>query len=288
MRRAAVVAGGVAIVMAVGFALGWWQQHRATSLPARPLAAATSLSARTLSFGDPLNARVDVLVNPREIQPESVRLRPRFAPYRIVSATLRTRPAGDALLSYRYALECLSPACVPARAQTERQFLPAFVSYRTRGGRTERQAVEWPAFTVVSHLAAADLRDPVSRLRADAPLPAVTYRIAPGTLRPLLAAASAVLVLAAALLVGLALPRRRRLAAVAERPPVERALLLVRASTENGYPAERRKALGRLARELRACGRRDLAGTAVRLAWSAQAPTPEATTAFAEEVEANL
>jgi hypothetical protein len=118
-------------------------------------------------------------------------------------------------------------------------------------------------------------------------LPAVTYRIAPGTLKALLAGASAALVLAAAALVALALPARRRPSGI-DVPPLEQALLLVRASTVNGYPADRRKALGRLARALRACGQDELAGDAVRLAWSAEPPSAEAAATFAERVEASL
>jgi hypothetical protein len=190
---------------------------------------------------------------------------------------------------YRYVLECLSPACVPGRTLAERRFLPALVSFRTTAGAAARKTVEWPSYRVVSRLTTADIGDPTERLRADAPLPTVTYRIAPGLLQALLAAATAILVLGAAFLVALALPARRRLElARPALPPLERALLLVRASTANGYPAERRKALGRLARELHADGRGDLAQTAVRLAWSADPPSAEATTAFAERVEESL
>ena len=115
----------------------------------------------------------------------------------------------------------------------------------------------------------------------------MTYRIAPGTLQALLAALAALLVVAAGVLVWFTLPRRRR-AKGPELPPLQRALQLVRASTSNGYPAERRQALGRLARELSADGQRDLAQAAVRLAWSAQPPSREATGDFADHVEAAL
>jgi hypothetical protein len=246
-----------------------------------------SLAPRTLSFADPLAARVDVLLDPRKVDPASVRVEPRFGSFRIVSSELRTQKAGGALLSYRYSLECLVPACLPGRTLAERRFLPAFVSYRTRGGRAHRDPVDWPTYTVVSHLSTPDIGDPTTRLRADAALPPVSYRIAPGTLQALLAALAAALVLAAAGLVAVALPRRRT-AAGPQLAPLEHALALVRASTANGYPAERRKALGRLARELQAEGQGELAQSAVRLAWSAAPPTAEATTELADEVEEAL
>jgi hypothetical protein len=194
------------------------------------------------------------------------------------------------LLAYRYALECLTAACVPERGQVERQFLPALVSYRTRTGRLEQLQVEWPSYTVASHLTAADRPDPTARMRVDAALPPVTYRIDPGTLRALLAALSGILVVATALLLAGALWRRVPgvLPAAPELPPLGRALRLVRASTSNGFPAERRKALGLLARELRRSGHRELARDAVRLAWSAEDPSPDAADAFAEEVETSV
>ena len=286
MRRAVLGAGVVAVVVAVGLALGLWQRpHR--SLPSRPLAVTASLAPRTLSFADPLAARVDVLIDPRHVDPASVRIQPRFGSFRIVSSELRTRRAGGVLLSYRYSLECLVPACLPGRTLAERRFLPAFVSYRTPGGRAHRDPVDWPTYTVVSHLSTPDIGDPTTRLRADATLPGVSYRIAPGTLQALFAALAATLVLAATGLAALALPRRRT-AAGPQLPPLRHALALVRASTANGYPAERRKALGRLARELRSEGQGELAQSAVRLAWSAAPPTAEATTELADEVEEAL
>src|SRR5205823_14874910 len=184
MRRAALAAGAVAVAIAVGLALGWWQRpHR--SLPSRPLAVTASLAPRTLSFADPLSARIDVLVDPRRIDPASVRVRPRFGSFRIVSSGLRTRTAGGVLFTYRYSLECLVPACLPGRTLAERRFLPAFVSYRTPAGRTGREAVEWPTYTVVTHLSTPDIGDPTTRLRSDAPLPPVTYRISPELLQAL-------------------------------------------------------------------------------------------------------
>jgi hypothetical protein len=66
---------------------------------------------------------------------------------------------------------------------------------------------------------------------------------------------------------------------------LEQALRAVRASTANGHPEERRKALGWLGRELRAVERPSEAETARRLAWSAEPPTPRSTGDFATEIE---
>ncbi len=287
MRRWWIVAGGLAAAVAVGLTLALWGGGRDSRFPERPLATSASLSPRTFAFADRLTARLDVLLDPRSVDPASVRVRPQFGLFKILAADVRRREAGGVQLSYRYTLECLVPGCLPGRTLAERRFLPAFVSYRTVGGRTRRSAVEWPTYTVVTHLSTPDIGDPTRNLRADAPLPQVGYSVSPGTLQGLLAGLSAALVLGAAGLVAVALPRRR--AAVGPRlPPLEEALALVRASTANGYPAERRRALGRLARELRVEGQRELAGAAVRLAWSAEPPSAEATSELADEVEARL
>jgi hypothetical protein len=98
------------------------------------------------------------------------------------------------------------------------------------------------------------------------------------------------LALAAAALVALALRRApHHPAAVAGPPlsPLDQALQRVRASTANGRPDERRRALGRLARELLAVNRGELAHDATRLAWSENSPSPESTGAFAAHVEAS-
>jgi hypothetical protein len=277
----------VAVAVALALALGWWQRGSSGPEPARPVTATATLDTQALSFGDPLAARVEVLVDPRQVDLASVRVRPRFAPWRVVSSSVERRSGAGTLLVYRYALECLSPACLPGRTLAERRFLPVLLSYQGPTGRTVRRVVEWPTYRVVTRLTSPDIGDPTQHLSEDTSLPPVTYRIAPGTLQPLLAAVSAVLVLAAGLFVFAALPRRRA-APGPELPPLEDALRLVRASTANGYPAERRKALGLLARELRTDGRRDLAQAAVRLAWSSEPPTSEATSAFADRVEAAL
>jgi hypothetical protein len=289
MRRAVLAAGIVALALALALVLAWWHGRSSGPEPQQPLAATATLGTQALSFGDPLAARIEVLVDPRKVDVASLRVRPRFAPWRVLSAGRERRAGAGTLLVYRYELECLSPACLPGRTLAERRFLPALVSYRAaRSGRTVHRVVEWPTYRVATRLTSPDIGDPTEHLSADTSLPPVTYRIAPGTLQPLLAGVSGLLVLAAGLLVFAALPRRRAAPAGPQLPPLEHALQLVRASTANGYPAERRRALGRLARVLRADGHRDLAQAAVLLAWSSHPPSSEATTAFADRVEAAL
>lgn len=274
-----------AFVLVLGLGLGWWTGTTAAHPPVRPFTATASLSAQAISFGDPLAARVDVLVDPALIDPASVSVHPRFGLYRIVGTARRATHAAGDLLSFRYALECLGPSCVPLRSRVQRRFSPALVSYRTRSGDDAARRVAWPSYQLASRVTAAARNAPATSLRFDAAAPPPTFRIAPGTLQALLTALAAALALATCVLAWLAL---RPATPGARRPSVSRldqALQAVRASTDNGRPAERRKALGWLGRELRTVKRSDEADEARRLAWSATAPTARSAGDFAARVE---
>lgn len=288
MRRAAALVGVVApaVVLVVALAEGWWQHSERVPLPARPIAVSASLSSRTLGFGDPLTARLDVLADPAAVEVGSIRVTPRFAPYRVVTTSVTARRGAGVLLAYRFSLQCLEPACIPQAGQVEKTFLTTAVSFQTAGGRPGIKPVSWPSFRLSSRVGDADRAAPAQRLRYVAAVPPPSYGIDPGTLRALLTALAAVLVLAAATLGWLALGRRGPVArAGPPLSPLERALAAVRASTANGHVAARRKALGWLGRELGAVERADLARGAARLAWSADEPTPESAGAFADGVE---
>jgi hypothetical protein len=295
VRRFALALGpaaaAAAVVLLVGLAGGWWQGTGRAPRPSRPLVASASLSPRALEFGDPLVARLELLVDPAAVDPASIRVEPRFAPYRVRATAAATRSAGGAeLVSRSYALECLTPACVPERQQVERRFLPVVVFYRTAAGRARTMEIDWPSVRLSSHLSDADRAAPGARLRVDAPLPPVSYRLEPRALRAGLAVGAGALAVLAAVLAAVGL-RRPRAAVPAPQPelePLARALVLVRASATNGFPAERRKALSRLARELGASGLSDLAHAAARLAWSADSPSADAAEAFAARVEESL
>ncbi len=278
-------AAAVVVVLVLGLALGWDRSGDEGAAP-RPFAATTALSSQTVSFGDPLLARLDVVVDSRSVDPASVEVEPSFGAYRIVDHTLeRTHGSGERL-AYRYVLECLDPVCIPAGNRVEQRFQPATIAYRTRAGEKVTQHVAWPRYLLSSRLTEAERRHPEQNLRFDTTPPPAHYRIDPGLLRALLAVAAALLALTTAILVGLAL--HPRTAAGVDRPSesrLQQALRAVRASTVNGQPTERRKALGWLGRELRAIERPSEANEAGRLAWSAETPTAESASDFATKVE---
>jgi len=275
----------LAVLLVLFVALGWRPGSGGETRPAQPFAATASVSPTAISFGDRLGARLDVVVDPRKIDVASVEVRPRFGLNRMVGATLKQTSGTGKLLSYRYVLECLLPGCAPQGTRVARRFPPALVSFRTREGQLVNQQVRWPAYQLVSRVTDAQRQHPMSSLRFDASLPAPSYRIAPSTLRTLAVVLAALLAVAAVGLAWIALGRH----ATAERGPttsrLAQALQAVRASTANGHPEERRKALGWLGRELRAVERPGEADAARRLAWSAEPPSPRSTGDFATEVE---
>jgi len=275
----------LAVLLVVFVALGLRPGSGGETRPAQPFAATASVSPSAVSFGDRLDARLDIVVDPRKIEAGSVEVRPRFGLNRVIGATLKQTSGTGKLLSYRYVLECLLPGCAPQAARVARRFPPALVSYRTRDGQLVNQQIRWPAYQLVSRVTEAQRRHPVSSLRFDASLPAPSYRIAPDTLRALAVALAALLAVAAVVLAWIAL----RPQAAGERGPttsrLAQALVAVRASTANGHPEERRKALGWLGRELRAVERPTEADAARRLAWSAEPPSSRSTGDFATEVE---
>jgi hypothetical protein len=274
----------LAVLLVLFVALGWRPGSGGETQPAQPFAATASVTPSAVSFGDRLGARLDVVVDPRKIDVGTVEVSPRFGLNRVVGAAVEQTSGTGRLLSYRYVLECLLPGCAPQAARVARRFPPALVSYRTREGQLVNQQVRWPAYQLVSRVTEAQRQHPVSSLRFDVSLPAPSHRIAADTLRALAVALAALLAAAAVVLAWVAL----RPHAAQGGPTTSRlvqALQAVRASTANGRPEERRKALGWLGRELRAVERPTEADAARRLAWSAEPPTPGSTGDFATEVE---
>jgi hypothetical protein len=188
------------------------------------------------------------------------------------------------VLRHRFTLLCVSGSCTPRGLARPVSPAPVRVRYRLRSGATRTRMTRWPVSYAASRLVAVDLpSDPQASLpwRLPAVPPAVSYRAAPGLVAAVLYGAAALLALLAAVLVapelrrvlGLAVRRRDPLAGLA---PLERAVALLERALASGAASEQRKALDRLARELRLRGDDDLAGAARRLAWSSAAPGEEA------------
>lgn len=269
----------------------------------RALVVTTAVSPETHLFADPVIARVDVVVDPSQLDPDRIRVALGFEPYETIGETLVTRRDVGALVQLRFAatLRCLDIRCLgprfasvlgaqeAGRAERHRfQFRPAEVRYGGVDGREETLLRRrFPTVEVVSRLNTARLDaadepitspgSPRSAYMASLEPPPPTYRLSPTLLAALALTGAFLLFLFPGALVVRVLYRRWR---AARRPrslsPLERALLLVDWTGRRQDGAEeRRKALEALADALERAGAPSLAERARELAWAAEAPGRE-------------
>jgi hypothetical protein len=296
VKRAAVIAVQVAAAVLVGLAIRelWLAvngEGDATAEARSAVAVTADVAPSVVAFGTPVVATADVVADARVVRPESITMQVDFTPYELAGEPTVERDVtgSSAHVRFRYPLRCLREGCEPAAARGVAEFPSGLVRYRFRDSPgSGRDVVDWPSVVVASRVAAADVE--AIRWRAsETELPAITERFGPKGL-------AAVLLVAALALVAGAVWLGRRLWHVPAtpedvelrpvRPPLVRALDLARAETGNGVgPAERRRALERVARELDVLGHGALADDARALAWSPRATTAEEVEAFARRVE---
>jgi hypothetical protein len=231
-------------------------------------------------FGDRLGAEVRVVLDRRTVDPDSVVVSVDFGALSApaVTAPLRERAGDVVVLRYRYGLFCLRDECRAPGGLRRLRLAPAVIRYDLRDGTRRTGRLEWPAVTVGTRLGGQPAGIADWRIRDELPQP--TYRLSPSTVAALgFSLALLAALLGAALVVGAvrAVLRRPPVDELAGLTPLERALRVLRLALANGSPPEHRRALDRLARELRREGHRDLAGEARKLAW--QRPGPDRTDA---------
>jgi hypothetical protein len=305
MTRGRLLAAVVAVVtliavavLAAVFVPRWWRGDGGSYAP-RHMIVRTSVSPRRSLFGQVVTATVSVVVDPRRVDPASVRVAPTFRPFAIRSESdTRSRIGRAAVLSYRYELQCVVAACVPRggsgrerAAATSVSFRPARVFARARDGKALRSAHAWPVLGVQSRLTAQDIALGLPRVESPFAAPPVTWRVDPLVIGVTASALAVLLVLGAGVLVASVALGDRRPMRVLRIPghltPVERALALAEHAVERSETEESRKALERLAVELRRRGSTGAADDAERLAWSSGRPTPEALAPLAQDVRSN-
>jgi hypothetical protein len=245
--------------------------------------ASTAVSPAFPSFADRVTADVSVLVDPRRVDPHSVRVDARFTPYRALGSPQRSESASGSstLVRYRYIIDCLVRECLPRNP-----FVFPRARVRYRGQEAGELTAVWPQVLVVPRVQAEDLK--LKQMRDGLrPLPRPSYRVSPVGLELALGGAAVLLVLGAGGLVIRTRPRRAP-ASVPETngalSPLETALVLVRQAASRDDAVMQRKALERLASELRRAGLPGLARSARRLAWSQREPRARSTNALADEV----
>jgi hypothetical protein len=279
----------------------------------RGLVATTSLTPTTHLFGDPVVARLDVVLDPAQFDPDRLDIRLRFDPYEPVGAVTRTQREIGGLVHLRYEarLRCLHLGCIAPRFETalggqeegraERHAIrlpPVELVYREDGGSPRVLLAKlFPVVEVVSRVNTARLQglDPDARPGSEGSFvaslepPERTYRIRPTLLAGVLVGVAILLALFPATLAGRALRARwRSIHREGPLSPVDRALVLVEWSARRDDAEDRRKALEALAVVLEDEGERPLAERARELAWSALSPAGEQAVAAGAEARKTL
>jgi hypothetical protein len=260
----------------------------------QPIRARATAAPAVHQFGDRVVAEIEVMLDPGRVDPASVTLDPDFEPFTVIGRSRRqAQSEGAALQRHRFTLACLHLACLPGRTPRTFSLAEPVVGYRLRSGASRRLSLEWPRLTGTSRLDPGELaQSPELPFRADVAPPSASFRVEPGTLAALLLSAALLLVVVAAALLSpelrrLLLLRARRRDPLAGMTPLQRALLLVERSLARGNAEDQRKAIDRLARELRRAGDDELSAAARQLAWSARAPA-DADLAPIEEAERTI
>jgi hypothetical protein len=303
VRRLLVAALGLALL--VGGCAGGGDEPAPP--PGRFLSTQETLTPQAHLFGDPVEARLDVVVDRRRLDPDAIRLRVGFLPYRIVDGLRRSRRDFSRFTRLRFeaTLRCLTVQCVPTRLgsvlgdqegrgerRTFRFDLGEVLYDDPERGETRRlRRVVWPPLDSISRQS-PDVDSfqfrftPGAEFDATlAPVPEPEYAVPPWVLAALLlAAAAALLVLPGRHVARWALARRRdAVAAAAEVPPLEQALRRVEHARDHGDADEQRDALEALAVVLDGNGSGPT--RALReLAWSLAPPPLERMTAVVASV----
>jgi hypothetical protein len=263
----------------------------APAAAAPPVVVTTSLAPAWLYFADAVVARVDVVFDPRRVDPNTIQVNPSFgkwqqlAPVRIST----TRGGGLVRRSWSYRISCFAFTCVPRGTQTQVFRLPRLtVTARSRTGSLLNASRPWPSVDMAGRFLPPALGTVRPEFRLENDTRAATYRLSPTSLAFALDAIGAVALALAVALVGreivrVASSRRNR---VDERPPLVRALALVREAETRGAD-DRRRAAGLLARALPP-NEDTLSGVASEVAWSMPQPSSSKLEELAQAVESEF
>lgn len=278
---AAVAAAAVAAVLLLGRA-----PDIASVTPAAPLTVRTSFDPPIALFGDRVVANVVVLADTQVLETSKLHINDDVAPLSRLGASQVSRTTQGRLLTVSIAVStvCLDEQCLADKGPMLLRLPAARAEAPRREGGTEQAKAAWPVLELRGRVDTSDLAKSPLPFRSDTSAPAVTYRIAPGTLALLLDVLAALLVVAGiALATWQVVSHARRRRSIDGRTDLERALALVR-EAQTRTPRDRRLAVGLLARLLR---QRDaaLAGPAGDLAWSEPQPAADTVAELADRVE---
>jgi hypothetical protein len=304
--RVAVAACAAALLLVPGAAAQ-------DALPGgRAIFATASISPDTHLFAEPVAARVDIVLDPAQLDPDRIQVRMgRFAPYEPLGPVEKERTDAGELVRLRFTarLRCLDVRCLAPRYRTvlgeqeggrpERynfRFSPAQILYEENQRPQLLLARAFPVLEVVSRINSAqlDAADQPgaagSGYTASLEPPAPTYRMSPEWIAAVaLGAAFVLFLLPATVAARFAHSRWKGSRRPRRLSPLERALVLVewtgrRADGEH----ERRKALEALADALELEGARQLAEATRTYAWGEESPAPERAQELAAQAKTTL
>ncbi len=295
-RFSVTVAAGVAAVLVLAVAAaainpvpGGFRRDR------QPIIGITSLEPSQHLFGDPVRARVQLLVDGERADAETLKMKVSFGAYRQLGPMrlTRSRSGQKTLLVYEYRIACLTARCLPQGIRNI-EFPSVEITYVQLGvaPRPLTISLPWQPLRVAGRLDPEFLSTALPRAEIRN-LPAVTYRLPPRTVVIAAGILAAVFALGAALLILRWLPLGRltallHLKRADRRSPLEKALAHAQASAEAGRPEEGRRALERVAVELRRAKDSDLALAASQLAWSVDKPVPAGVGALSDDVRRRI
>lgn len=279
MRRALLVTSQIVAAALIGLSVGFlWTAARPGgdrgASPANAIEVAATVEPAVHAFGEPVVATVAVVVDSDAVDPASVTVDAEFGSYEPAGPlTIERRDAGAvSTLRYRYPLRCLGEGCDPVGARQSIEFPLGRIGYLYR--ETSRRAfveLDWNAFQVTGRVNDTAV-ERIDWRASTARLPEPSYRVEPVRLAVGLLLIAMAIAAAAAWLAWRFLRPEPVTAdddeTVRRLSPLEQALAIAGAATEEGNPAERKRALERVARELVGIGEPSLAADARALAWS--------------------
>lgn len=292
-RLYAALAAAAVLLAALAGLIAWrsWDSQPGPVLGDEPIAGTALLEPEQHLFGDAVRARLELVMDRNRINPDSVEVGANFQPYRELRPVEQTRTDSGPItrLRYDYLLGCLTAACLP-RGGGRVEFGGVAIEYRSRRDRVPQTAsVEWPPLRAAGRIDPDRLEQ--AAIRAELrDLSPPSYLVSPKAVE-LVALLLAILLAGAAAILAIRLLPLDRIAAwlgarrADRRTSLERALALVRAATASGRPDEGRRALERLAHELRQTSNPELATDASELAWSKAAPGEARVTPLSHDVE---
>jgi hypothetical protein len=305
----AAAAGLVALVVVL-FVWDRVQSGESPSADRPAIEARTDLSPRTVLFGDTVTALVEVTLDRKRVDPDSVRVEADFAPWKPVAKPERSRSDRGTTTSLRfsYVLRCLGNRCITTDEdlvildKAIQAFGRVRVTYKAPDGAAQNAGgslqAPWPRLLVGARFSARDAQavgTSSSGWRADLDsMPAVTYRMSPGLFSALLLAGGALLAVAGGAFAYRVRPRRTASTVSEPSPrepvltPLERALALLELSERVDGAADQRRALELVAASLAERGNPKLALTSRALAWSRSLPTVADTNGLAVRARSAL